>query len=99
MQSVRQAPLVWLASLQQDTSKLLEEVGVERLGEDVCDLLLGRDPLDLHLSSLQALTNEVVFDVDVLGPCADDGVLRLEDGALVVDEERDGLDRKSELTQ
>jgi len=47
-------------------SQALEDRLRKCLGEDVCLLLGGRDPLQLHGSLLHRLCDEVILDVHVL---------------------------------
>jgi hypothetical protein len=48
----------------------------------------GADELEDDLSSINTITNEVIFDVDVLPPVMEDGVLGEGDGGLIVHHQR-----------
>ena len=47
----------------------------ERLGEDVCELLISFDELDNDLPSIDTVPEEVELDVDVLAPVVENQIL------------------------
>jgi len=64
--------------------QLCESNAPEWLGEDVPKLSSSRDVLELDLSTIDAVMDEVKFDVDVLASVVVDGVLSQSNGGLVV---------------
>ena len=56
----------------------------ERLGEDVCELLISFDELDNDLPSIDTVPEEVELDVDVLAPVVENQILCEGDGGLVI---------------
>ena len=57
---------------------------VERLGEDVRELLTSFNDLDDDLPSIDIVPEEVKLHVDVLASVVDKRILREDDGGLVV---------------
>ena len=55
--------------------QLCESNAPKWLGEDVPELSSSLDMLELDLSTIDAVTDEVILDVDVLAPVVVDGVL------------------------
>jgi len=55
--------------------QLSESNAPKWLGEDVPELSSSLDMLELDLSTIDAVTDEVIFGVDVLAPVVVDGVL------------------------
>ena len=54
------------------------------LGKDINYLVISRNILLLHLSSLNLVSNEVVLDLDVLRPIMKHRILRELDAALII---------------
>ena len=64
--------------------QLCESNAPKWLGEDVTELSSSLDMLELDLSTIDAVTDEVILGVDVLAPVVVDGVLGKGNGGLVV---------------
>ena len=56
----------------------------ESLGEDICKHVLGGDVLEINFAMLNALSNEVMTNVDMLHSRVQDQVMRQGNAALVI---------------
>jgi hypothetical protein len=65
-------------------AKLLELDLPKGLSEEVDELILSVDVVGLDAPLIQAASNEVVLDADVLAALMEDGVLRQGQGGLAV---------------
>ena len=78
-QCFQHAPSVRVA-YTHTCSKPVMLLVAEALGEDVCDLSVGRDIFEVDLLFFNLLVQEVVTDVDMFGMIVEFGVLGNRDG-------------------